>query len=65
MSSFGQLCKGCLLSKEGRRGFRGDLEVWRGFPTVGNGARGLAWGGREHGRNIQLLEESFDKFWRH
>ena len=42
--------------------------IWRcrcGFPTVGKGAMGLAWGGRGYGRNIQLLEGAFVKFGRY
>lgn len=61
----GQLCKSGLLGKGERRAVRGDLECRRGFPTVGKGARGLAGGGREHRRNIQLVEGAFVKFLRY
>lgn len=42
--SLGQLCKGCLLSKEGRRGIRGDLEVLAWFSNSGNGGEGPGLG---------------------
>lgn len=65
VGSFGQLCKSGLLGKGERRAVRGDLECRRGFPTVGKGVKGLAGGGREHGRNIQLVEGAFVKFLRY
>lgn len=64
-AALGQLCKSGLLGKGERRAVRGDLECRRGFPTVGKGVKGLAWGGREHRRNMQLVEGAFVKFLRY